>query len=117
MRDDRGFATVLAAGAVAVVVLLLGVCLALGSVVATRHRAATTADLAALAGAAEAVRGQEAGCARAGQLAAENGAVLRSCRWSGWDLEVTVALSCGCLPVADVATVRARAGPVVNVMR
>ena len=117
MRDDQGFATVLAAGAVAVVVLLLGVCLALGSVVATRHRAATTADLAALAGAAEAVRGQEAGCARAGQLAAENGAVLRGCRWSGWNLEVTVALSCGCLPVADVATVRARAGPVVNIMR
>ena len=114
--DDRGVATVIAAGAIGVVALLLGALAVLGAVVVTRHRAATAADLAALAGAAESVRGRDAGCARARELAERNGGVLVTCTWSGWDLQVDVARSCGCLPVADTATVRARAGPVVKIM-
>ena len=43
-------------------------------------------------------------------------ATLAACSWQGWDLTVDVAVSCGCLPLADSATVRARAGPVVKVM-
>ncbi|WP_018332830.1 Rv3654c family TadE-like protein [Actinomycetospora chiangmaiensis] len=116
MSDDRGAATVVAAAMVAALVLLLATVLVLGAVVATRHRAAVAADLAALAGAAEGVRGQRAGCDRARSLAASNGGELRSCEWQGWNLQVVVASTCGCLPVGGTATVRARAGPVVNVM-
>ncbi|HEY2223299.1 Rv3654c family TadE-like protein [Actinomycetospora sp.] len=115
-RDDRGVATVIAAGAIGVVGLLLGALVVLGAVVATRHRAANAADLAALAGAAESVRGREAGCDRARELAERNGGRLVACTWSGWNLQVDVARSCGCLPVADTTTVRVRAGPVVKIM-
>jgi secretion/DNA translocation related TadE-like protein len=115
-HDDRGVATVIAAGMIGVLGLLLGALLVLGAVVATRHRAANAADLAALAGAAESVRGREAGCDRARELAERNGGRLVACSWSGWDLQVDVARSCGCLPVADTTTVRVRAGPVVKIM-
>ncbi len=117
LADDRGAATVVAAAMIGVLVLLLATVLVLGSVVATRHRAGVAADLAALGGAAEGVRGQQAGCDRARDLARRNGGELRACAWQGWDLEVVVASTCGCLPVGGTATVRARAGPVVNIMR
>jgi secretion/DNA translocation related TadE-like protein len=117
LGDDRGAATVVAAAMIGALTLLLATVLVLGAVVATRHRAAVAADLAALAGAAEGVRGQESGCERARDLAARNGAELRSCVWTGWDLDVVVASTCGCLPMGGTATVRARAGPVVKVMR
>ncbi|MEJ2869544.1 Rv3654c family TadE-like protein [Actinomycetospora sp. OC33-EN08] len=116
LADDRGAATVVAAAAIGLLAMLLGTLLVLGSAVAARHRAAVAADLAALAGAADAVRGRDVGCATAQDLAARNGGELRDCAWIGWDLTVEVAVSCGCLPVADTATVRARAGPVVKVM-
>ncbi|MDL5154489.1 Rv3654c family TadE-like protein [Actinomycetospora termitidis] len=116
LADDRGVATVVAAAAIGALALLLGTLLVLGSAVATRHRAGVAADLAALAGAAEAVRGREAGCATAAEYARRNGGTLVACTWHGWDLAVDVALECGCLPVGDTTTVRARAGPVVKVM-
>jgi secretion/DNA translocation related TadE-like protein len=116
VTDDRGAATVVAAAMIGALTLLLASVLVLGSAVATRHRAAIAADLAALGGAAEGVRGQQAGCDRARDLAGRNGGELRSCTWQGWDLEVVVAVSCGCLPAGGAATVRARAGPVVKVM-
>ncbi|NMO92204.1 Rv3654c family TadE-like protein [Actinomycetospora sp. TBRC 11914] len=115
-RDDRGFATVVAAGVIGVVGILLGALLVLGAVVATRHRAANAADLAALAGAAESARGREPACGRAREVAERNGAVLVRCTWLGWDLQVDVARSCGCLPVGGTTTVRSRAGPVVEIM-
>ena len=114
--DDRGLATVVAAGVIGVVGLLLGALLVLGSAVATRHRAENAADLAALAGAAESVLGREPACARAREIAERNGATLLHCTWIGWDLQVDVVRTCGCVPVADTTTVRARAGPVVKVM-
>jgi secretion/DNA translocation related TadE-like protein len=116
LRDDRGLATVVAAGAIGVVGILLGALLVLGAAVATRHRAENAADLAALAGAAEAALGREPACAQAREVAERNGATLVRCTWSGWDLQVDVAMTCGCLPVGDATTVRARAGPVVKVM-
>jgi secretion/DNA translocation related TadE-like protein len=114
--DDRGLATVVAAGVIGIVGLLLGALLVLGSAVATRHRAENAADLAALAGAAESVQGREPACARAREIAERNGATLLRCTWIGWDLQVDVARTCGCVPVGDTTTVRARAGPVVKVM-
>ncbi|HEY2192664.1 MAG TPA: Rv3654c family TadE-like protein [Actinomycetospora sp.] len=115
--DDRGLATVIAAGAIGVVGILLGALLVLGAVVATRHRADNAADLAALAGAAESVGGRAAACHRAREVADRNGATLLRCTWLGWDLQVEVTRRCGCLPVADATTVRVRAGPVVKIMR
>ena len=55
--SDPGYATVFAAAAVGVLVLLLGLGLQVGAAVLARHRAETAADLAALAGAREAVAG------------------------------------------------------------
>jgi secretion/DNA translocation related TadE-like protein len=116
LHDDRGLATVVAAGAIGTIGLLLGALLVLGSAVATRHRAENAADLAALAGAADSVQGRESACTTAREVAGRNGATLVRCTWIGWDLQVDVARTCGCLPVGDLTTVRARAGPVVKVM-
>ncbi|MGH3680628.1 MAG: Rv3654c family TadE-like protein, partial [Natronosporangium sp.] len=77
------------------------------------HRAQSAADLAALAGAARAVAGQTAACARAGEIVAANGARLSHCRLDGLDLTVTVEVA----PPAGAglhrtALATARAGPV-----
>jgi secretion/DNA translocation related TadE-like protein len=115
LAGDRGSVTVLAATAIGVTVLLLAVGVALGATVAARHRAEHAADLAALGAAADAVSGRDLGCGRARELAAANGARLQDCRWSGWEVEVRVAVTCHCLPsVADTVVGRARAGPSVR---
>ena len=109
---DRGAATVVAAAAVGVLVLLLGLGLQLGAAVLARHRAESAADLAALAGAVDAVRGQDVACARARKVAASNGAVLESCEWHGWTLTARVTYPCTCaLTVSGITVGRARAGP------
>ena len=112
MRRDDGCATVLAAGMVAVLVLLLALVVQLGAVVLGRHRAEHAADLAALAAATEGVRGQDVGCAAAGDVATRNGARLTGCTWSGWSVTVLAARPCGCpLTVSGPSVGRARAGP------
>lgn len=113
--DDRGSATVIAATAVGVLLLLLVLGLALAAAVLARHRAEHAADFAALAAASEAVRGRDVACARAGDVAAVNGARLESCSWSGWAVDVRVVVFCGCLPnVSGTVVGGARAGPVVT---
>lgn len=110
-RDD-GFATVLAAAVIAVTVVLLGLGVGLGGAILARHRAESAADLAALAGASEAVSGTETACGRADDVARTNGAVLTSCVWRGWVVAVVVSRPCHCLPsVAGSAVGRAQAGP------
>lgn len=115
-RTERGSATVLAVGAVGVLLLCLlgGLCVV--AAVHAAHRARAAADLAALAAASSvnAAASGEAACARARQVAAANGAVLRSCRGEaggGVVVEVTVAAR---LPVPSIASgparARARAG-------
>jgi len=111
-RDDRGSATVWAAGAIAALLLIAGVAFALGSVVVIRHRAADAADLAALAAAGSADRGAEAACARAAVVVERMAVRLVSCRLDGWDALVEVAA-----PVPGGlgdASARARAGPVTG---
>ncbi len=66
---DRGSATVWSVGAIAVLCVVFGVVLALGQAVATRHRAAGAADLAALAAADHWADGRRSACARAERLA------------------------------------------------
>ena len=110
--DDDGFATVLAAAAVAVAVALLVLGLVLAEAVVDRHRAESAADLAALAGASDAVSGTDTACGRADAVARANGGLLTSCSWHGWVLDVRVTRSCDCLrSVVGVAVGRARAGP------
>lgn len=78
--DDRGAATVIAVAGVAVLLLLLAAVVVLADLVATGTRAATAADQAVLAAAAGAVYGQDAACARARTVAADNGARVLRCR-------------------------------------
>ena len=113
--DDAGTATVLAAAAVGVLVLLLGLGLQVGAATLARHRAETAADLGALAGAREAVRGRDVACARADAVVAGNGARLVACSVEGWTVTVVTATSCACVPsVSGDAAGRARAGPVAG---
>ena len=101
--------------AVLMVAVLLG--LYLGSAVVARHRAASAADLAALAGAAESVLGGDRACARAARIAAAMDADLTGCTLDGWDVHVRVRVRIGLpLPAGGptLAVARAAAGPVTD---
>ena len=110
---DEGFATVLAAAAVGVLVCLLGLALALGAATLARHRAEAAADLGALAAARDVVTGADVACARAAEVVRGNGALLVACSVDGWTVTVVTSVPCGCVPsVSGDAAGRARAGPV-----
>lgn len=116
--DDRGLATVWAAAGVAVLMAVLLLGLYLGSAVVARHRAASAADLGALAGAADAVLGPTAACDRAGRVVVAAGAELTGCALDGWDVLVEVRVRVPLRPgpvlgVPSTASARARAGPAV----
>ena len=81
----------------------------LGSVVISRHRAQSAADLAALAGAATLVTGRHDACATAGSVAASNSVTLTDCAIDG--LDVLVAVEVGTALPGGSAHARARAGP------
>jgi len=110
---ERGSATVwvlVVCGVLAVVGLAV---VLVGASIVARHRATTAADLAALGGAVQAVRGGDA-CTTAARLAAANAAELTACTSSPEavvDVEVGVPVRLGRLGVLT-ATARARAGPV-----
>lgn len=76
---DRGSAGLLAVAAAAVVLSATLVALTWGSAVTARHRAARTADLAALAAAQAAVAGLPDPCAAADRVAAASRAAVVSC--------------------------------------
>lgn len=96
LRDrERGAGTVVAAGLAVVLLLLLAAVLGLAQAGAAASKAATAADLAALA-AADAARGLATGdpCQVASELAARHGAALTSCRVLGpWADTVQVEVS------------------------
>ncbi|MGR6967291.1 Rv3654c family TadE-like protein [Geodermatophilus sp. URMC 61] len=111
---ERGSATVWVA-ALAGVLAAIGVAAVLvGAAVVARHRATTAADLAALAGAEHAVRGEPGACAAAGEVAGANGARLTACTvGDGAVVEVGVAVPVRLGPLGvSRAGARARAGPV-----
>lgn len=106
---DRGAATVWAIGGIAVLMVVISLVFwFLGAVVA-RHEAEGAADLGALAAAVMAVDGEQAACAEARWVVERMGAVLVSCRLSGWDALVEAEV--GYLAFGSAAA-RARAGPV-----
>jgi secretion/DNA translocation related TadE-like protein len=111
---DRGSATVWVLAAGMVMVLAALAVSTIGAAIVARHRAQQAADLAALAGAAYALTGEAAACARAAELVSLNGASLVSCRLDGPDLIVSAAIEPAGPPVLTrPATASARAGQVV----
>lgn len=110
--DDRGVATVWAAGAIAVLMSVAVFGLYLGEAMVVRHQAESAADLAALAGAAAVVVGEGYACAQARRVTERMRVQLVSCRTRGWDVLVDVAARpSGWLGGLGAATGRARAGP------
>ncbi|WTE38571.1 flp pilus-assembly TadE/G-like family protein [Streptomyces sp. NBC_01618] len=100
-------ATVWVAMTTATLCAVFAVVLALGQVVAVRHRAGGAADLAALAAADRALQGSEEACGAAEKVAAAQGAVVVRCAVLGEIADVTARVRFG--PYEPV--VRSRAGP------
>lgn len=84
MTGDRGIATIWAAALMQVLLVVALVAMAMGSLVVTRFRVSTVADLAAIA----AVQG--AGCADARALARVHAMHVSSCEIVGADAVVRV---------------------------
>jgi secretion/DNA translocation related TadE-like protein len=100
-------------GGLALLMAVSSVVLWFGAAVVTRHRAASAADLAALAAAGAVVDGERRACGRARWVADQMSVVVRSCRLAGWDVLVeVVATPPGVLGDFGSAAARARAGPV-----
>ncbi|SFK89114.1 Rv3654c family TadE-like protein [Geodermatophilus ruber] len=111
---ERGSATVWVV-ALSGVLAAVGVAAVLvGTAVVARHRATGAADLAALAAAERAVRGDPGACSAAAAVAGANGAELTGCTVDGAAVvEVTVAVPVRLGPLGTGrAAARARAGPV-----
>ncbi|MFF4170183.1 Rv3654c family TadE-like protein [Streptomyces sp. NPDC001744] len=104
---DRGAATVWAAFAACALCVVFGAVLALGQATAARHRAGGAADMAALAAADRALRGEEEACAAASRVAGAQGVELVRCAVRGELAEVTARVVRG--PYRP--EVRSRAGP------
>ena len=81
LRRDRGQATVAAIGVIAAVLTVTLGALDVARAVGLSHQARAAADLAALAAAGAAARGETAAraCAEAVRVAGANGASVRSC--------------------------------------
>ncbi|HMA46646.1 MAG TPA: Rv3654c family TadE-like protein [Frankiaceae bacterium] len=110
-RRDAGSATVLVLAGVAVLCLVAGVVVPVGTVALAREQAATAADLAALAGAHAALDGGQA-CAEAARVAHANRGDLASCDVAELVVAVRVAVRLrGPLARWGPLVARARAGP------
>lgn len=99
----------------AALLVVTGLVVHLGVAVLARQRAETAADLAALAGAAQILRGAEIACAAAQTVARANGAELIGCRADGLDLLVELNVEVGSAVFGGTAAGRARAGPVAPI--
>jgi secretion/DNA translocation related TadE-like protein len=109
---ERGSATVVMVGVIAVVLMLTISGLVLASAVLASHRARAAADLAALAAAGVLMRGEpaNAACESAAQVAAANHGRVQLCLASGTEVRLSVAVPAA-VKGLGVATARARAGP------
>lgn len=112
--SDRGTATVWAAGAIAVLMVVTVFGLHLGAAMVARHHAEAAADLAALAGAGSVVAGERHACEQARRVTDRMRTRLMSCSVRGWDVLVrAVARPGGPMGSLGDAVGRARAGPLV----
>ncbi|GAB7182251.1 Rv3654c family TadE-like protein [Kitasatospora sp. Ki12] len=115
--SDAGSATVWLLALAMLGTAVFAATLAVGSVVAARHRAESAADLAALAAADRLLLDPDGGCARAAGIAAAQGAGLVSCTVdrSADEVEVVAEVGVSGLPLrlpVGPARARSRAGPV-----
>jgi secretion/DNA translocation related TadE-like protein len=113
---DRGAASifVLAVGLALVVAGLGGA--SVGTARVGRHQAQNAADLAALAGAADAIYGEGMACARARRFAAANGGRMTSCTVDGLEVVVWAEVEVRPMPgLVRTAAEGARAGPIYSV--
>lgn len=114
LRDEGGYATVAAAGAIAGIAALIVLVIYVGAATLARHRAQSAADLAALAAAADHVAALNDPCATARSLTVEQRprAEVFECTVVGEDVVVgvRVSVSLGALGIR-AASARARAGP------
>ena len=109
MRREGGFVTIAVLGLAGVLLAVTGLLATLGTVAVARHRAASAADLAALAAAQHLRDGTP--CAAAARLAAAQSAVLTGCRVDTGSVTVEVGVRVGAL---GTARARARAGASAN---
>ena len=109
--DDRGSATMIAAGLMLVLTLALSSGLVVVEVIGVHRAAQNAADLAALAGAGRVQEGESA-CGVAREVAARNHATLTSCAQQGEEVLVRVMVSSTSLLPVELSA-RARAGPVM----
>lgn len=98
-REQRGSATLLMAGVMAVVVVLGGTAMLVTGYLLAQHGARAAADLSALSAAAAFQEG-EAGCGQARRTAKGNGARVVSCDRVGDELDFVVTVEV----VVDVST-------------
>ncbi len=109
---DRGSATMLVIGAMLVLATATAVALAVGVVAAHRQKAATAADLAALAAAAETSDELPIACARAATVASANGGRLDACQARDGSVDVVTSVELpGALAGFGPLHARSRAGP------
>ena len=117
MSSERGSVTIWTLVATAVVLLTAATTAAYGLAVVARHRAAGAADAAALGGAAVVVTGTSAACEHARRAATAAGGRLVSCEVAGAMVSVAAEATLpGWLAWAGAPQVRARAGPVMNIL-
>jgi len=115
--DQRGVATVMMVGVLAVVMLISGAAMIVAGYALGHHRARAAADLAALSAAAAFEQGGD-GCAQARRTAAANGAKVTSCEQIGDIVDFVFTVKVGLRATIRVAglpgTIRAEAhaGPV-----
>lgn len=111
-RGDAGSATVLVLAGTWALAVVAGLAACIGTVAVARHRAASAADLAALAAASRALDGATTACAAAGSAADAVGAVLETCLLTGDVADVSVAVRpAGFLGSWGIAHSHSRAGP------
>jgi secretion/DNA translocation related TadE-like protein len=109
-RGDGGSATVYVLALTALLWLAGLVVLLFAQVADARARAATAADLAALAGASHVLTGEA--CHAAAAVTRAQSAELNTCTVDGWDVRVLVSVRLkGPLARFPPAQARARAGP------
>ena len=90
-REERGAAALLVLTMTGVLLLVAAVLAVAGAMVVDHRRAQAAADLAALAGASAAARG-DSECEVAGEVAEANGAHMRECSVDGLVVTVTVTV-------------------------
>lgn len=112
LDEDAGVSTVFGAMTVGLLIVVTGVCVRLGGAMLARQQAETAADLGALAGAAEVLRGRDVACANAGSVVAANRGRMVSCVLDG--LDVLVQAEVPVPAFGGTASGRARAGPVTT---